>query len=85
MPQYGYKCNDCEHVFERTLKIKDRNQPVEEACPECNTHGAIIKTLDAPKTVSGVGTNIQSKTPDGFRDVLREIKAGSGRHCTIDI
>jgi len=85
MPQYGYKCNDCEHVFDRTLKIADRNAPIEQPCPVCDKSGSIIKTLDAPKTVGGVGTNIQAKTSDGFRDVLRSIKADSGRHCTIDI
>lgn len=32
MPTYEYKCNACDHVFERFQKISDR--PV-RTCPEC--------------------------------------------------
>ena len=38
----------------------------------------------APKIVSGV-KGVHSQTSDGFRDVLREMKKGSGRGNTINV
>jgi hypothetical protein len=40
--------------------------------------------LAAPKLVAGTG-DVRSKTPDGFKDVLRKVKQGSGRANTIDV
>ena len=43
-----------------------------------------VQVLTAPKIVSGVG-GVLSKTSDGFRDRMREIKKTSGRGNTINV
>lgn len=44
----------------------------------------IVRELSTPLIVSGVGS-VLSKTDDGFRDRLREIKKKSGKNNTIHI
>tara|TARA_R100001377_G_scaffold32864_1_gene17902 strand:- start:341 stop:574 length:234 start_codon:yes stop_codon:yes gene_type:complete len=44
----------------------------------------LIQKLTTPKIVSGVGS-LLSKTDDGWKDHLKEIKKGSGRDNTIKI
>lgn len=33
MPTYTYRCEACEHQFERTLRLTEFDDP--QACPEC--------------------------------------------------
>lgn len=35
MPNYAYVCETCDHKFESTLAIKDRDNPIKEPCPCC--------------------------------------------------
>lgn len=35
MPNYAYVCEKCNHKFEATLLIKDRENPTKEPCPSC--------------------------------------------------
>ena len=44
----------------------------------------LIQKLAVPKIVSGVGS-LLSKTDDGWKDNLKEIKKGSGRDNTIKV
>ena len=44
----------------------------------------LVQKLTTPKIVSGVGS-LLSKTDDGWKDHLREIKKGSGRDNTIKV
>tara|TARA_R100001377_G_scaffold59859_1_gene36150 strand:+ start:269 stop:502 length:234 start_codon:yes stop_codon:yes gene_type:complete len=44
----------------------------------------LVQKLTTPKIVSGVGS-LLSKTDDGWKDHLKEIKKGSGRDNTIKI
>ena len=44
----------------------------------------LIQKITAPKIVSGVGS-LLSKTDDGWKDHLKEIKKGSGRGNTIKV
>jgi putative FmdB family regulatory protein len=36
MPNYGFKCDGCEHEFEVFLKMADSDKPLKEKCPSCN-------------------------------------------------
>lgn len=49
-----------------------------------NDDPQLVQKLTTPKIVSGVGS-LLSKTDDGWKDHLREIKKGSGRGNTIEI
>ena len=42
----------------------------------------VSQQLSAPKIVSVTGSTI-NKTPDGFKDVLNKMKAGSGKGNSI--
>ena len=44
----------------------------------------LVQKLTTPKIVSGVGS-LLSKTDDGWKDHLKEIKKGSGRDNTIKV
>jgi putative FmdB family regulatory protein len=35
MPNYVFKCEKCDHKFELTLLIKDREIPLKKPCPKC--------------------------------------------------
>ncbi|CAL9981978.1 hypothetical protein VPHK469_0071 [Vibrio phage K469] len=82
MPNYRYKCGECEHDFNIKLHIKDRKQPEQFPCPSCDAE-AVKMVMAAPKVVSGVTTT--DKIPQGFKDVMSNIKKTSGKDCTIDI
>ena len=34
MPTYDYRCEKCDHTFEKSLKIADRGVPTESPCEE---------------------------------------------------
>lgn len=42
MPNYEYKCDECDHSFERLLKIAQYKDP--QDCPECG-HGPAKKMI----------------------------------------
>ena len=42
----------------------------------------VIQVLSAPKVVAGVGS-LNSKVPDGFKDVLNKVKSEAGEGNTI--
>ena len=73
MPTYTYKCDLCQHQFEAIRTIANMMEPTNELCPACGESGGVRKLIDAPKTVSGVGS-MQNKAPDVFKDRLKEIK-----------
>lgn len=85
MPIYQFKCKNCETEFAVFNKIVDRDKPTTEECPFCEHSDCIDRVMTAPMTVSGVGEQIRSRTPDVFKDRLREIKKTAGRGCTIDV
>ena len=43
---YDYKCNSCEHRYERQNKMNDRKKG--GRCPKC-TSSDTVQTLSAPK------------------------------------
>lgn len=81
MPMYEYACKDCQATMTLRKSIADRHEPTSNACQECG--GEITMVVCAPKIVSGVKG--PQSAPDGFKDVLRTIKKGSGRENTIDV
>lgn len=82
MPTYSYKCNICEHEFDSIQKISNMDVPTHEPCPECA--GEVVRCVTSCRVVGFVGSS-QLKTPDGFKDRLKEIKKTAGKHCTIDV
>ena len=83
MPTYDYRCEECGHTFEESLKIADREIPTTSPCEE-KVHGAAsicggeIKQIIV--SASGFAyDNIASpghpkKPPGRMTDKLKEIK-----------
>ncbi len=83
---YDYQCSKCDHVFERSLKITDRELPLFEACPNCERVGYVQKVILTP-TEFGSSERLSAgnvKISDGFKDVLTAVKNGN-RGSTIEI
>lgn len=81
MPFYDYACKGCGHSFSQRKTCAERHTPELEPCSECG--GQISMVIGAPKIVSGVRG--PQSAPDGFKDVLRQIKKTSGKGNTIDV
>lgn len=81
-PNYDYGCLECDHVFDKILPIAKMDEPIDEPCPNCGKVGSIHKIIGSPMIHwTFMGSTIQSKTPDTFKDVLKEIKKKSGRNA----
>ena len=65
MPTYTFKNTNTEEVFDKFTTIAEMEEMVES--------GEFVQIIGAPKIVAGVG-NPYKKTPEGFKDVLRDIK-----------
>jgi putative FmdB family regulatory protein len=37
MPNYAFKCENCDHNFDEMLNLSDRDIPLTKPCPECGT------------------------------------------------
>ena len=82
MPYYDYSCKSCNHEFEMSMRISEREKPTKEPCPKCSESEIILK-LATP--VIGDPWHFAGKKPDeGFRDKLRELKKHH-RGNTIDV
>ncbi|CAL9961640.1 hypothetical protein VPHD528_0067 [Vibrio phage D528] len=82
MPRYNYKCGACGHAFSVSTIISKRKLPEEGQCDECG-ETRIKMQMSAPQVVSGV--TVEDKIPQGFKDVMNNIKKTSGKDCTIDV
>lgn len=84
MPLYDFQCRDCGFlVNDVALPIAERDNPLSEACPSCGKSNTIERMAAAP----GVSYSINRgglKTPQGFKDILKDIKQRH-RHSTIDV
>lgn len=83
MPFYDYRCEDCKTEFSKRLNIDSRHEPCNCECPSCKKLGHVRMVVGTPSTVSGV--SIKDKRPDGWKDVLGNIKKKAGRTNTIDL
>lgn len=74
MPNYDYQCAACEFtITDVQLPIAGRNIPCEEPCPRCGVEHSIERLFAAP-VVSYTTNRGGLKTPEAFKDILRNIK-----------
>lgn len=78
MPAYDYKCNQCDHVFEQTKKIADRDDVGTDVCPECATTGQITRQVGSPLVAYSVITKGYGRIDGGFKEVLQKIHSTAG-------
>lgn len=70
-------------VNDMILPIDQRDYPSTQPCPQCNELGTVERLAGAP----GVNYSINRgglKTPETFKDILRNIKKNH-RRSTIDV
>lgn len=83
MPLYEYQCAGCGEVFDEFLSIANRNSPTENPCPKCGEL-KVSQKLSAPPIADPVRLG-RIKAPEGFRDVLRNVKKNTyGSKFTVD-
>jgi putative FmdB family regulatory protein len=83
MPTYNYICSKCGEKFEEIKKISERREPENFPCPTCNEVESVVLLVMSPCVVSGVGS-LLSKTSDGWRDRLKQLKKNN-INSTINI
>ncbi len=83
MPNYDFHCKSCGfRVTDMQLTIALRDYPTTQPCPQCHEF-EIERDIAAP----GVGYTTNQgglKTPEAFKDILRDIKKRN-RKSTIDV
>ena len=42
---YAYICGECDHTFDRTLLMIDRELPFKESCPACDMNGYVRRNF----------------------------------------
>jgi len=73
MPNYDYKCDKCNTVFEEFQKIADRHVPEKKPCPSCKEQDTVKLTISPVRTIDPV--KLGTKKPDkGFQEVMAKIK-----------
>ena len=75
MPNYDYKCDTCDNVFEEFHSIADRNIPVGKICGEPNCEGKIESKIGFPGfAYDNIKTKHSKKEPGWFREKMQEMK-----------
>jgi len=83
MPLYEFVCTKCEHVFDEFLSIDNRHKPTEYPCPSCGEFN-VVPSMTATPLADPVRLG-RIKAPEGFRDVLRNVKKNTyGSKFTVD-
>ena len=77
MPTYALKNKETEEYFEVFCSYEDLQNIL-------NEDSTLTHIIQAPKLVTQVGSTI-GKTSEGWRDLLKSIKKGSGRGNTINV
>lgn len=81
---YTYKCEKCDHEWDCSLSMADRNVPIDQPCVECKEEFYVKRIISfAPSITSESAMTLQQRAGSGWNDVLTKIKKKSGRHCTI--
>lgn len=83
MPIYGYKCDSCDHIFDRTLSMSENKTPTKEPCPNCNKKSVRQYHGTMPGFITQAGSTI-NKTSSDWKDLLKKIDKGAGRHSKVD-
>jgi len=75
MPLYDYHCtrDDCQHSFEKNVKMDDCDIPSTQPCPECSSI-TIVKTVTSAYFGDPVRLGITKAPADFQKYVLGRIK-----------
>lgn len=80
MPNYGFICNDCSHLFDKILPMKDRELPLSEGCPKCGKasvgkdYGSMTQLLTSDRKLTP-----DSATGGRWSELMSRMKRGVGK------
>ena len=85
MPTYDYRCEKCGHTFEESLKIADRNAPIELPCAqqipqtkhmnfECGGEVKQIIVKASGFAYDNIKTKHSKKEPGWYSDKIKDMK-----------
>ena len=90
MPTYDYKCSECGHIFEESLKIAERDAPTALPCEQKIGHGHFHKWGGEVKQVlaapyfgyDNIHTrhSTKNKEPGWFKDKITDLKRNNPGH-----
>ena len=78
MPTYEYYCESCNHKFEKSLKIAERENPEKECCPNCKKN-TVKQGFFTPPVIADPVTLGVKKPDKGFQEAISRIKEKTGR------
>ena len=74
MPLYEFQCLECGNTFDEFLSVDNRKIPLMGPCKKCGKVDTIVSVMGAPTMADPVRMG-HIKPSEGFRDLLRNIKA----------
>ena len=75
MPTYTFKCNSCEHIFDKKLSMSDFKLPESEPCPNCNKLTITKIILPSNFIINGQPKEGRFAKPNGdWRSFLKMVK-----------
>lgn len=73
MPNYNYRCKNCDFQWESMYSISNRKQPEAFPCPNCHTHNSVEHYIaGAPSLGDPVRLGF-TRPNSGMREVLQKI------------
>ena len=76
---YVYICGECDHTFDRTLLMSERELPFREDCPACDVSGSIKRNFVGEGVAAIDPVRLGRVKPDrDFRDHLDNIHKHHG-------
>lgn len=83
MPSYDYQCSKCNHSFEESYRIADRDTPVGEPCPNCKEVGNVERIIGAPALCSPMAMG-RIKPKGDFRERMKQIRENHKKVKALD-
>ena len=76
MPNYAFKCENCDHGFDEILNLSDRDIPLTKPCPECNKK-KVFRNWGASKPILMADATLTPTKAMGsqFKEVIDKIKS----------
>ena len=76
---YEYRCEECNHTFERVLSFDDREIPLNELCPECGVDKSVYRVYSHGGFVDpGILKADKNMERSGVQKALERIRDHAG-------
>tara|TARA_R110000824_G_scaffold224990_2_gene412646 strand:+ start:3370 stop:3660 length:291 start_codon:yes stop_codon:yes gene_type:complete len=76
MPMYDYVCEVCEHCFEESLSMNDRDRPTKNPCPKCG-ETQVKKTVGGfPSVATDATLTADNATGGRWNELMSRMKPG---------